>query len=155
MRKFSFLGNVMKISISVLNQLKNKKFKICYSSLQYILLKMTINLPLKGKISTRAVTSFWDPFWRQVQNVDLPSNFSKISFLLTLSYKKSKSVKHRVIGSLFRRYQLIKDGGAQICTPLIWIGFKWVRQQLRTFLKWVLSSVIIIAQNDTRNIEYM
>ena len=33
-----------------------------------------------------------------------------------------KSVKHGVIGSLFRRQQLIKDRGAQICTPPMKIG---------------------------------
>ena len=67
--KVSFRGNLIKISISevwALNRLKNQQFKTCYSSLQYILLKMTIHLPLKWKISTRVVTLFWDPFWRQV-----------------------------------------------------------------------------------------
>ena len=67
--KVSFRGNLIKISISevwALNRLKNQQFKTCYSSLQYILLKMTINLPLKWKISTRVVTLFWDLFWRQV-----------------------------------------------------------------------------------------
>ena len=44
----------------------NQQFKTCYSSLQYILLKMTLNLPLKWKISTRAITLFRDPFWRLV-----------------------------------------------------------------------------------------
>ena len=68
--KVSFWGNFIKISITVLisllNRLKNQQFKTCYSSLQYILLKMTINLPLKWKICTREVTLFWNPFWRQV-----------------------------------------------------------------------------------------
>ena len=32
---------------------------------------------------------------------------------------------------------------------------KWVRQQLRTVMVSVLSSVIIISQSDTRNIEYV
>ena len=130
--KVSFWGNLIKISISVLRfsteSAENQQFKTCYSSLQYILLKMTINLPLKGNISTRAVTLFWDRFkmltYHQVSR--------KLLFPYKLSNKKSKSVKHRVIGSFFRRHQLIKDRGAQICTPPIWIGLKWVRQQLRT-----------------------
>ena len=44
----------------------NQQFKTCYSSLQYILLKMTLNLPLKWKTSTMTITLFWDPFWRLV-----------------------------------------------------------------------------------------
>ena len=46
----------------------------------------------------------------------------KLVYAYKLSYKKYKSVKHRVIGSLFRRQQLIKDRGKQICTPHIGIG---------------------------------
>ena len=68
--KVSFWGNLIKTSISVLRLstelAENQQFKTRYSSLQYILLKMTINLPLKWKISTRVVTLFWDLFWRQV-----------------------------------------------------------------------------------------
>ena len=125
--------------------MKNQQFQTSYSSLQYILLKMTINLSLKWKISARAVTLFWEPFWRDVQNVDLPSNFSKIIFF-------TKSVKHRVIGSLFRRHQLINDRGTQTYTLPIWIG---LNEYNNSYARWVLSSVIIIAQSDTRNTEYL
>ena len=45
----------------------------------------------------------------------------KLNFAYKLSYKKYKSVKHRAIGSLFRRQQLIKDRGKQIYTPPIGI----------------------------------
>ena len=37
----------------------------------------------------------------------------KLIFAYKLSYKKYKSVNYRVIGSFFRRQQLIKDRGAQ------------------------------------------
>ena len=83
---------------------------------------MTINLPLKWETSTRAVSLFWNPFWRQDQNVDLSWNFSKITFCIQMSYKRYKPVKYRVICSLFTRQQFIKDRGMQICTPPIWIG---------------------------------
>ena len=73
------------------------------------------------------------------------------------SLQKFKSVKHRVIGSLFRRQQLNKDRGAQICTPPIWIRLNqlctFMRQQLCTVVVWVLSSVIIIARSDNSNTE--
>ena len=39
---FKFSGCLIKISISVLNQLKTQKRMTCYFSLQFILLKMTI-----------------------------------------------------------------------------------------------------------------
>ena len=107
---------------------------------------MTINLPLKWEISTRAVTLLWDPFCR--------SNYRQISlkllFVYKLSYKKFKSVKHRVIGSIFRGQQLIKDGLKDLRTPDM-NRVKWVRQQLRMVMVWVLSFVIIIAQSDTIN----
>ena len=43
----------------------------------------------------------------------------KLLFAYKLAYKKSKSVKHRVIGSLFRGQQFVKDRGVQLCTPPI------------------------------------
>ena len=46
----------------------------------------------------------------------------KLLFAYKLSYKKSKSVKHRVIGSFFRGHQFVKSRGEQICTTPIWIG---------------------------------
>ena len=46
----------------------------------------------------------------------------KLLFPYKLSNKKYKPVKHRVIGSFFRRQQLIKDRGTQIGTPPIYIG---------------------------------
>ena len=123
--KVSFWGNLIKTSISVLRLstelAENQQFKTRYSSLQYILLKMTINLPLKWKISTRVVTLFWDLFWRS-KIMTYHQISLKLLFAYKLSCKKSKSVKHRIIGSLFRRHQLIKDRGAQICTPPMWIG---------------------------------
>ena len=155
-KNFAFVEFNKNINLStkflVLNQVKNHQLKTSYSSLQYILLKMTINVPLKWKISTRAVTLFWDPFWRQVRNIDLPSNLFKIFFAYKLCYKKFKSVKHRVIRSFFRRHQIIRDRGIPTCTPPIWIG---LNECDNSYARWVLSSVIIITQSDTRNIEYV
>ena len=76
----------------------------------------------------------------------------KLLFAYKLPYKKSKSVKHRVISSLFRKHQPIKYRGTQTCTPPIWIG---LNECDNSYARWVPSSVIIIAQSDTRNIEYV
>ena len=74
-------------------------------------------------------TTFIPDYFSMAANFDDRSNMLtylqvslKLLFAYKLSYKKSKSVKHRVSGSFFRRYQLIKDRGTQICTPPIWIG---------------------------------
>ena len=79
----------------------------------------------------------------------------KLLFAYKLSHKKSKSVEHRVTGSLFRRHQLVKERSAQIYTTPIWIGLNEFGNRLRTVMMWVLSSVIIIAQGHTRNTEYV
>ena len=42
--------------ISVLNQLRNHQFMTCYSSLRFILLKMSINILLKWKLNIRTTT---------------------------------------------------------------------------------------------------
>ena len=47
--------------------------------------------------------------------------FLKLLFVYKLSYKKFKSVKHRVIGSLFRGQQLIKKQAREDLHTLIWI----------------------------------
>ena len=72
--------------------LKKQQFITWYSSLQYILLKMTISSPLKWEISTAEVTllepkffSVRDPFWRQVRQV--PQNI----IYLRLSYENEIS----------------------------------------------------------------
>ena len=46
------------------------------------------------------------------------------------------------------------QGGADLHTPDV-NRVEWVWQHLCTVMMWVLSSVIIIAQSDTRNIEYV
>ena len=122
-----FWGNLKKYQFqyrnSVLNQLKNQQFTTCYSSLQHILLKMTINIPLKWEISTRAVTLQKEKFFSVTTGLKrwLTVTFLHKLFAYKLSYKK-KSVKQRVTGSFFRRQRLIKDRDTQIWPPLIWTG---------------------------------
>ena len=77
---------------------------------------MTINLSLKLEISIRAVC-FRPHFDGRSKMLTYRQISLKLLFAYKLSYKKNKSVKHNVIGSLFRRQQLIKHKGAQICTP--------------------------------------
>ena len=67
-KSYLFFGNLTKISISVLNfstESTEKQYRD-FCKLQYILLKMIINLPLKCEINIRVVTLFWDPFRQQV-----------------------------------------------------------------------------------------
>ena len=52
------------------------------------------------------------------------------------------------IGSFLRRHRLVKEGRADLHNLDI-SRVKWVRQQLRTVMIWVLSSVFIIGQSDT------
>ena len=47
-----------------------------------------------------------------------------------------------------------KQGRGDLHTPDMNM-VKWVRQQLRTVVTWVLSCVTVIAQSDTRNIKYV
>ena len=132
-KKIPFLGNLIKISISVLNFSAESVEK---STIYDLLFLVAIYSPKNGnkhpsdmrnhhQSSHFAITEvflFLRPIWRQALNFDLRSNFSKIPFACKLSYKKCKSVKHRVISSFFKRQQLIKDSGAQIYPPLIWTG---------------------------------
>ena len=69
-------------------------------------------------------------------------------FAYKLSYKKYKLVKQRAIGSLFRRQQLIKARGAQICTPPI-VGLNEFDNSYARLWCESFSS----AQSNTRNIE--
>ena len=76
-----------KRSISVMNQSKNQQFMTCYSSLQFILFKMSINNPLKWTISAKIVFlqqaqffQVWSPYYMQAKNYDLPPSFSENYF---------------------------------------------------------------------------
>ena len=76
-----------KRSISVMNQSKNQQFMICYSSLQFIVFKMSIHNPLKWKINIKIVflqqTQFFPlriPFCFQAKNNELPPSFSESYF---------------------------------------------------------------------------
>ena len=76
-------------------------------------------------------------------NIYSSLQYTAILFICNLSYKKSKSVKYRVIGSLVRRHQLVKDRDAQTCTPSIWIGLteldnSYARVWCEFFLLWLL-----------------
>ena len=69
-----------------MNQSKNQQFMTC-SSLQFILFKMSINIPLKWKISAKIVFlqqaqffPVWSPFCMQAKNFDLPPSFSENYF---------------------------------------------------------------------------
>ena len=76
----------------------------------------------------------------------------KLLFASKLSYKKSKSVKYSFY---FQEASTCKrQGHADLLIPDI-NRVKWVLQQLRKVIMWVLSTVIIIAQSYTRNIEYV
>ena len=88
---------------------------------QYILLKMTINIPLKWEISVRIVFPDLGLILTTGLKCWLTVKFFQSFFSLKLLYKKCKLVKHKVISSLFWNQRLLKDRGAQICTPAIWI----------------------------------
>ena len=79
-----------------MKQRKNRRLITSYSSLEYILLKMTTNLSLKQEVSTRAVTLLFDPFNDKFKMLNCRQISPKLLFAYNLSYKKYKSVKHRV-----------------------------------------------------------
>ena len=114
--------------------------------------------PGLGPILTTGLT-----FWLTVTN---------FFFANKPSYKKYKSAKHRVIVSFFRRQRLVKGKRPQICATLIWIGLSELDNSYALVMLWdalrcfemlwyawwcfeSFSSVLIIAQIDTVNIEYV
>ena len=77
-----FSEYLTKTSILVLNQLKIEHFLTCYSSLKFIFLKMSINIPFNQKLSPER---------------------------LLYNKRKKQSVKRRVMVAFSRRQRLIKD----------------------------------------------
>ena len=78
---------------------------------------MTIKLSLKLKISTRAVTLFWDPVDDRSKMLTYHQISLKLFFAYKLSYKKSKSVKQRVIGSILGGINLQKTRARRSAHP--------------------------------------
>ena len=78
----------------------------CYSSLQFILLKMTISIPLKWGISTTAVPLLKQPKFSRFGTHfdDMPKilTYRQISPNIFLKKWKQKSVKHRAQREFFK-----------------------------------------------------
>ena len=137
------LNKIINFSVwtSVLNQLKNQQFMTCYSSLQFILLRMTISIPLNEKLAQQQRLYYnrsFSGFGTHLDDGPKILTCRRISpniFCLQTVLLKQKSVKHRAIGSFWRRYRLIKKGWEDLGTSDM-DRAKWVRQQLRTRMLW-------------------
>ena len=87
--------NVKKFGL--MNQLKNQQFMTCYSSLQFILFKMSINILVKWKISNKIVfynkqsfSQFGAHFNSRPKIITYCQVFQKIIFGTTPFYQKIK-----------------------------------------------------------------
>ena len=81
-------------------------------------------------------------------------NFSKIIFCLQTALEKIQVSQAQSNWFSFQETATYKrQGHADLHNPDM-NRIEWVRQQLCTVMVWVLSSVIIIAQINTINIEY-
>ena len=119
--------------------------------MQLILLKMTVSIFWIEKSAlqqslyyNRSFSQFRTHFDDRPKILTYRQISSNIFCLQTFLWKW-KSVKHRVTVPSLRRYKLFKKGNADLSstTATHCDGAR------------LLSSVLIIAQNDTRNIEYL
>ena len=82
--------------------LKKQQFMTCYSLLQFIILKISINTVVECKISIRTISTIFFPVrvpvWRLTKSGDLYLSFFKKYFLVLNRLKKPKrSEQHKVI----------------------------------------------------------
>ena len=113
----------------------------CCSSLQFILLRMTINIPLNEKLAPQQRLYYSKSFsgfgihFDDGPKILTCRRISPNFFCLQTVILKQKSVKHRATGSFWRRYRLIEKGWEDLDTSDM-DRAKWVRQQLRTRMLW-------------------
>ena len=119
---------------------------------------MAINIPLKWEISTRVVTLLQAKFSRfetrfddSLEMLTYRQIFKSFFFANKLSHKKYKLVKHKV--DRFFRRQHKRQGHADLHTPDM-NRDKWVDNSYSYGMR-VHSSVVIIAQSDTKKMEYV
>ena len=93
-KKNTFWGYLIITAVSVLNLLKKQQFLTCYSLLQFIILKISINTCVECKISIRTISTIFFPVrvpvWRLTKSGDLYLSFFKIYFLVLNRLKKPK-----------------------------------------------------------------
>ena len=100
--KNTFLRYLIITAVSVLKLLKKQQFMTCYSLLQFIILKISINTVVECKISIRTISTIFFPVrvpvWRLTKSGDLYLSFFKKYFLVLNRLKKPKvSEQHKVI----------------------------------------------------------
>ena len=116
-------------------------------SLQFILLKMPTRIPLKWEISTTVTTIVFpglDPFWRQTQNIDLRSNFSKCFFAHKLSYE-DKSQSSKGVQREFFKFFIARD-------IYVTTNEFAIRQQQTTVILWEFFLSLLKLISETQSI---
>ena len=101
-KKNTFWGYLIITAVSVLKLLKKQQFMTCYSLLQFIILKISINTVVECKICIRTIRTIFFPVrvpvWRLTKSGDLYLSFFKKYFLVLNRLKKPKgSEQHKVI----------------------------------------------------------